>query len=461
MKFVKFSEEQQPLLVMEYLPLGNLACQDFIAEEETLQLLCQGLQALDYLHSHSPPLAHRDIKPANILVQSRMPFAIKLADFGLAKNDSSLKTFCGSNEYAAPEIWGRHYYTATVDIWSLGVVVLEYVYGLPQPTRERKGKPWCRDIVQKAEEGEGEGDTLMDFISAKMLRIDYRDRGSASDCLGEVYRLGFHEIPTVDIGRTTPTGKTAGQDDVTRTKSVITQTLQNAGFHDIGGASEATEVAPSKRNLRDGIHFYNRASQRSLQHIQGATQIWDPQSGDISKSTLSKRPRQQTVQSASDDARGRGQSKRSRASVSFEAGEDPSKPSNPRNHGQGSEQNKRSISTNVKGHNPAAQPCQIPQLDPSKELLAKDIARFTQAVEPILSVPRITRQVARKSTPKRTRSPLGRASTPAAEVSLREAETLSSKRNIHDNARIILAGNLDGGNLDGENESKAKVHHPQ
>ena len=70
-KFVKFSEEQQLLLVMEYLPLGNLAyqaCQHFITEEETLQILCQGLQALDYLYSYSPPLTHRDIKSINILV---------------------------------------------------------------------------------------------------------------------------------------------------------------------------------------------------------------------------------------------------------------------------------------------------------------------------------------------------------------------------------------------------------
>ncbi len=80
MEFVDFSEGQKPLLVMEYLPLGNLACQDFITEEETLQILCQGLQALKYLHSHSPPLAHRDIKPKNILIQSRIPFVIKLVD---------------------------------------------------------------------------------------------------------------------------------------------------------------------------------------------------------------------------------------------------------------------------------------------------------------------------------------------------------------------------------------------
>ena len=46
-----------------------------------------------------------------------------------------------------------------------------------------------------------------------------------------------------------------------------------------------------------------------------------------------------------------------------------------------------------------------------------------------------------------------------AEVSLREIETLSLKRNIYNNMRIILVGNLDGGNLDNENESKVKVYH--
>ena len=48
----------------------------------------------------------------------------------------------------------------------------------------------------------------------------------------------------------------AGQDDVTRIKSVITQPPHHArldrgvssGFYDIGGASEMTEVAPSKRD---------------------------------------------------------------------------------------------------------------------------------------------------------------------------------------------------------------------
>ncbi len=391
------------MLVMEYLSLGNLACQYYITEEENLQILCQGLQVLEYLHSHSPPLAHRDIKPTNILIRSRIPFVIKLVDFGLANNDSTLKTFCGSDEYAAPEVWERHHYTEMVDIWSLGVVVLKYGYGLPRPSHKCKGMPWCRDIVKKTEDMKGDGNALIDPISVKMLRMDYRHRQSASDCLKEVYRLGFHAIQTVEIGRTTPTEKTTGRDGVTRTKSIIMQPLQNApsdsdvtsGFYDVGGTSELTEVAPSKRDLREGINFYNRASPTSLdRYPQGPTQIWNPQIEDNPTSMLSKRRRPQLNQSPTADALGRGRSKRSRASISCEVGEQLSKTLDPR---QGFEQLERSICLNHEGK------------------LATDVASLIQDVEPI---PEVTP----KPTRKPTRRPLGRSSVPAKEVSLREIE---------------------------------------
>ena len=419
---------------MEYMPLGNLACQNSITEEENLKVLYQGLHALKYLHSHSPPLTHRDIKPANILVRSRIPFVIKLVDFGLAKNDSTLKTFCGSNEYAAPEIWGRQHYTAMVDIWSLGVVVLQFGYGLPAPSRKPKGSQWCRDIVKAAKDGE-DGDTLIDLLSTKMLRMDYRHRRSASDCLGEVYRLGFHEIQTVDIGRTTPTGKTAGRDGVTRSKSVIAQPLQPArsdrgvssGFYDIGGASEMTGVAPSKGNLREGTHFYNRPSPPSLDHHpQGPTQIWNPQTEDSPTSTLSKRRWPQTTQSPTADASGRRRPKRSRTLISCEAGEQLSQASNPR---QGPEQLERSISSN------------------HEEPVATDVASLTQEIEPIP-------QLAPNPLRKRTRSPLGRSSAPTMEMNLWETERPSSKRNIQENVRAILTEDPDG-----QNHYQAKVHH--
>ena len=280
-----------------------------------------------------------------------------------------------------------------------------------------------------------------------MLRIDYRHRESTNDCLREIYRLRFHEIQTVDIERTTPTEKTTDRDDVAKNKSVITQTPSHrdisSGFYDIGGISESTEIAPSKRDLRDGIHFYNNASQRSLQQDQKFTQIWNPRIINNLTSTLNKRQRSQMTQSFTIDTSRKGRSKRSRILISCETIENPSKPS------------KR------KEHNPATQPRQIPQLDPNKKSLTTDVANLTQTVEPIPKMPRITRQITRKSTQKPTKSPLRRAFASAAEINPKKIETPSSKRNVHDNVRAILAKNLDERNLDVENDDKTKIHHPQ
>ena len=94
------------MLVMEYLPLGNLRAASKTAPicvEEILALLTQSLDALAYAK-----VAHRDIKPDNILIQSRNPFTIKLADFGLAKmaDEGSVqcRTYLGTELYMAPEI---------------------------------------------------------------------------------------------------------------------------------------------------------------------------------------------------------------------------------------------------------------------------------------------------------------------------------------------------------------------
>jgi serine/threonine protein kinase len=74
-----------------------------IAVDETTALVSQSFEALKYLHDHD--VTHRDLKPANVLVYSRDPFVIKLADFGLATEISILQTFCGTIDYAAPQIY--------------------------------------------------------------------------------------------------------------------------------------------------------------------------------------------------------------------------------------------------------------------------------------------------------------------------------------------------------------------
>ncbi|KAL9019542.1 MAG: hypothetical protein Q9185_003162 [Variospora sp. 1 TL-2023] len=166
--FVALLEKPSPYLILEYLPLGNLKAQERITDIESLTILCQSLDALTAVHEDG--IVHRDVKPENILIQSRNPLHIKLSDFGLSKASLDLQTFCGTHEYAAPEIYptGRSTsYTEACDIWSLGVVVFEYAYGpLPRLRKKDIGVPWCQKIVNLLHDWDS--DALVDLLSSAM-----------------------------------------------------------------------------------------------------------------------------------------------------------------------------------------------------------------------------------------------------------------------------------------------------
>ncbi|KAK3302817.1 kinase-like domain-containing protein, partial [Chaetomium strumarium] len=132
-----------PQLRFEYIPGGNLSDYHDLSECECLQVLRQCLSALVHLHGREPPIVHRDIKPSNILVQHRHAgnIDVKLGDFGLLREGPDPTTICGSLRYLAPEIYAEQdrrrihsdekNYTPAVDIWSLGVAVLECAGELP------------------------------------------------------------------------------------------------------------------------------------------------------------------------------------------------------------------------------------------------------------------------------------------------------------------------------------------
>jgi Protein kinase domain/FHA domain len=93
-------------LVMELMPGGDLfdriIAKGKYTDTEARRVMRRLLAAIHYLHEDRK-LVHRDLKPENILCSSNdNDIEIKLTDFGLAKAEGELKTFCGTPQYFAP-----------------------------------------------------------------------------------------------------------------------------------------------------------------------------------------------------------------------------------------------------------------------------------------------------------------------------------------------------------------------
>ncbi len=121
-------------IIMEYCGGGDLSrfikSRTSLPEEVCKSFLRQLASALRFLHSRD--IAHLDLKPSNILLTAGKKPVLKLADFGLAQRLSSEETRSsvrGSYLYMAPEILFRRKYDARVDLWSVGIILYECLFG--------------------------------------------------------------------------------------------------------------------------------------------------------------------------------------------------------------------------------------------------------------------------------------------------------------------------------------------
>jgi len=191
-----FEEEKIIYIVLEYAKHGNLFYYlhkyKKFSEIEAFKFFHQTLLAIKYMHDRN--LVHRDLKvkypylfvnfqPENLLLNKNHD--IKLCDFGWstqrAKNET-MRTFCGTYEYMAPELLKKKPYDYTVDIWGLGILLFELMHG-HSPYRAKKINDIYDNIMNKKIKFSSRlSDSVKDLVQS-ILNVNPKERISLEDIL--------------------------------------------------------------------------------------------------------------------------------------------------------------------------------------------------------------------------------------------------------------------------------------
>ncbi len=193
--------EGVPYLAMELVDGVNLATLDVMAGDNGLPLTIvmavarHVAAALDYAHSQTDEggrslnIIHRDVSPQNILLSRSGE--VKLADFGIARfagreHQTSIGPPKGKLRYMAPEQLRYQRFDHRIDIFALGIVIVELLHGravLPN------GALVVDDLEALIRERLADSRTRLPAglveLLVRMTRVDADDRPSAVAKVGE------------------------------------------------------------------------------------------------------------------------------------------------------------------------------------------------------------------------------------------------------------------------------------
>lgn len=181
-------------VIMEYLQGGaltNIVSETRLTEEQIATVCESVLQALCYLHAQG--VIHRDIKSDSILLT--LDGRVKLSDFGfcaqISKDIPKRKSLVGTPYWMAPEVVSKTPYGTEVDVWSLGIMVVEMVDGEPPYFSETPIAAMKRlrdEPAPSARNTSKISPVLRDFLDS-MLTRDPVQRASAGDLLQHLFML--------------------------------------------------------------------------------------------------------------------------------------------------------------------------------------------------------------------------------------------------------------------------------
>ncbi len=157
-----------------------------------MELTVEALRALAFLHEFE--LIHRDLKPANLLVRDTPKLGCRLVivDFGLAlqSKDQPSEAFrvAGTLPYVAPELLANRAASRRSDLYALGAVLHEIVYGLPPfHVQASDASDFARELIEPPRVlpalPAGYPDGLRDWLSELLSPEPERRPASAAEAL--------------------------------------------------------------------------------------------------------------------------------------------------------------------------------------------------------------------------------------------------------------------------------------
>ncbi|CAD8054262.1 unnamed protein product [Paramecium primaurelia] len=126
-----YSTPNNTYLVQEYCNGPDLkqylSEKKILEEDQAIKMIKQIANGLKEIVSNN--FIHRDLKPANILMHDGQ---CKIGDFGFSRplpSECVMESLVGTPLYMAPQILTKQQYTSKCDVWSLGLIFYEMLFG--------------------------------------------------------------------------------------------------------------------------------------------------------------------------------------------------------------------------------------------------------------------------------------------------------------------------------------------
>jgi len=187
------------------IPLSAYIADNPMEPEEVRRLGVEICNALEACEAYK--IIHRDIKEGNIFLNPRGTF--KLGDFGIARElmgGSMNMSMRGTPSYVAPEVYNGKPYDATVDVYSLGILMYKLLNGNRYPffppapqtvSIEHSEQAFAMRMQGAVPSWPANGDDALRSAVMKVISFDPRQRfQSASEMKAALLSRSVVSVPT-------------------------------------------------------------------------------------------------------------------------------------------------------------------------------------------------------------------------------------------------------------------------